>query len=72
MALPSRDRTQRNAIENIVGLCKHGWKGVNLRLHLDAVRQVEKVALKCLKKGDWVFDHIEEELACMRGADFRR
>jgi hypothetical protein len=33
---------------------------------------VEKVAVKCLKKGDWVFDHIEEELAFMRGADFRR
>ena len=25
-----------------------------------------------LKKGDRVFDHIEEELAFMRGADFRR
>ena len=63
---------QLNAIENIVGLRKHGWKGVNLHLHLDAVKQVEKVAVKCLKKGDWVLDHIEEELAFMRGEDSHR
>ncbi len=25
-----------------------------------------------LKKGDWLLDHIEGELAFMRGADFRR
>ena len=63
---------QRRAIENIITLRKHGWKGVDLHLHLDAVSQVEKVAAKCLKKGDWVLDHIEEELSFMRGADFRR
>ena len=63
---------QLNAIENIVGLRKHGWKGVNLQLHLDAVNQVVKVAAKYLKKGDWLFDHVEEELAFMRGADLRR
>ena len=63
---------QLNAIENIVGLRKHGWKGVNLQLHLDAVKQVEKVAAKCLKRGDWVLDHIEEEVGFMQGADLRR
>jgi len=63
---------QRRAIENIITLRKHGWKGVNLQLHLDAISQVEKVALKCLKKGDWLLDHVEEELAFMQGADFRR
>jgi hypothetical protein len=25
-----------------------------------------------LKKGDWLLDHIEGELAFMRGADFHR
>jgi hypothetical protein len=45
---------------------------VDLKVHLDAASQVEKVAVKCLKKGDWVLAHIEEELAFMRGADFRR
>jgi hypothetical protein len=63
---------QRSAIENIISLRKHGWKGVNLQLHFDAVTQVEKVALKCLKHGDWLLDHIEEELAFIRGADLRR
>jgi hypothetical protein len=63
---------QQRAIENIITLRKHGWKGVDLQLHLDAVSQVEKIAAKSLKKGDWVLDHIEEELAFMRGADFRR
>src|SRR5215468_2940639 len=53
---------QRRAIENIVTLREHGWKGVDLRLHLDAIGQVEKLAAKCLKKGDWVLDHMEEEL----------
>jgi hypothetical protein len=33
---------------------------------------VEKVAVKCLKKGDWVLDHMEEELAFMRGTGFRQ
>jgi hypothetical protein len=33
---------------------------------------VETVAEKCLKKGDWLLDHIKEELAFMRGADLRR
>jgi len=39
---------------------------------LDAVTEVEKVATKCLKKGDWLLDHIEEELAFMRDTDFCR
>jgi predicted ATPase len=63
---------QRRAVENIMTLRKHGWNGVNMQLHLDAISQVERVAVKCLKRGDWVLDHIEEELAFMRGADFRR
>ena len=62
---------QLNAIENIGGLRKPGWKGVNLRLHLDAVKQVEKVAVECLKRGDWVRDHTDEELAFMRGEELR-
>src|SRR6266480_1164218 len=44
---------QRRAIENLVALRKEGWKGVNLKLHFDAVTQVEKVAKKCLKSDDW-------------------
>ena len=63
---------QHGAIENLISLRTHGWKGVNLRLHFDAVTQVEKVALKSLKQGDWLLDRIEEELAFMRGADLRR
>lgn len=63
---------QRRAIESLVTLRKQGWKGVNLKLHFDAVTQVEKVAQKCLKPDDWLLDHIEEELAFMRGADLRR
>ena len=63
---------QRRAIENIVTLRKHGWKGVNLQLHFDAATQVEQVAVKCLQEGDWVRDHIAEELAFMRGAQLRR
>ena len=62
---------QERAIENIVTLRKHGWKGVNLQVHYDAVTQVEKVAQKCLKEGDWVLDRIQEELAFMRGTDLR-
>jgi hypothetical protein len=62
---------QQRAIENIT-LRKHGWKGVDLQLHLDAVSQVEKVAMNCLKKGDWVLDHIEEKLSFMRDTGFRR
>ena len=46
--------------------------GVDLQPHLDAVSQVERVAAKCLKKGDWLLDHMEEELAFMRGTDFRQ
>jgi len=63
---------QQRAIENILMLRKQGWRGVDLQPHLDAVTQVEKVAVKCLKKGDWLLDHIEEELAFMRGSDLRR
>jgi hypothetical protein len=63
---------QHRAIENILTLRKEGWRGVDLQLHLDALTQVEKVAVKSLKKGDWLLDHIEGELAFMRGADFRR
>jgi hypothetical protein len=63
---------QRRAIENMINLRKHGWTGVNMQVHLDAVTQVEKVAVKCLKRGDWVLDHIQEEVAFMRGADLRR
>ncbi len=63
---------QRRAVENIMTLRKHGWNGVDLQLHLDAISQVERVALKFLKRGDWVHDHIQEELAFMRGTDFRR
>lgn len=62
---------QRRAIDNIVTLRKHGWKGVNLQLHFDAVTQVEKAAANCLHEGDWVLDHITEELAFMRGAQLR-
>ena len=63
---------QHRAIENILTLRKEGWRGVDLQLHLDALTQVEKVAVKSLKKGDWLLDHIEGELAFMRGADFHR
>ena len=63
---------QRRAIEEIVTLRKHGWKGVNLQVHFDAVAQVEGVAAKCLQEGGWVRDHIAEELAFMRGAQLRR
>ena len=51
---------------------KQNSKGVNLEVHFDAVTQVEKVAQKCLKPDDWLLDHIQEELAFMRGADLRR
>jgi hypothetical protein len=63
---------QRHAIENLVTLRKQGWKGVNLKVHFDVVTQVEKVAQKCLKPDDWILDHIQEELAFMRGANLRR
>ena len=63
---------QRRTIEDMITLRKHGWKGVNLQLHFEAVTQVEKVAAKCLKPGAWLLDHMEEELAFMRGADLRR
>ena len=38
---------QHRAIENIMTLRKHGWRGVDLNLHFDAATQVEKVAVKC-------------------------
>ena len=63
---------QQRAIENILTLRKEGWRGVDLQLHFDALTQVENVAAKCLKKGDWLLDHMEEELAFMRGTDFRQ
>jgi len=63
---------QQRAIHNILTLRRQGWRGVDLRLHFDALTQVEKVAAKFLKKGDWVLDHIEGELAFMRGTDFSR
>ena len=31
---------QEKAIENIITLRNHGWKGVDLKLHLDAATQV--------------------------------
>src|SRR4051812_2987941 len=62
---------QRRAIESLVSLRQHGWRGVNLQVHFDAVTQVEKMARKCLKADDWLLDRIEEELAFMRGADLR-
>ena len=52
---------QQRAIENILTLRKEGWRGVDLQLHFDAFTQVEKVAIKCLKKGDWLLDHVEGE-----------
>ena len=63
---------QRRTIEDMITLRKHGWKGVNDQLHIEAVTQAEKVAAKCLKPGAWLLDHMEEELAFMRGADLRR
>ena len=63
---------QKRAIENMISIRKHGWKGVNLQVHFDAVTQVEKLAAKCLKEDDWVLEKIREELAFMRGADLRR
>ena len=63
---------QQQAIKNILTLRKRGWNGVNLQLHFDAVTQVGKVAVKCLERGDWLLDHITEELAFMRGTDCHR
>ena len=63
---------QHTAIENIVRLRNHGWGGVNIQVHFEAVSQVNKVAAKCLKQGEWLRDHIEEELAFLRGEDLRR
>ena len=63
---------QHLAIESIATIRKHGWKGVDLELHIDAADQVEEVAVKCLKPGNWLLDHIEEELAFMRGKNLRR
>ena len=42
---------QQRAIENILSLRKQGWRGVDVQPHLEAVTQVEQVAIKCLKKG---------------------
>jgi len=61
-------RQQMRAVENILTLREHGWNGINLQ----TVIQLEEAAGKCLKKGDWLVDHIEEELAYVRGADLRR
>ena len=36
---------QRRAIENILTLRKRGWRGIDLRPHVEAVSQVEKVAV---------------------------
>src|ERR1700747_2340177 len=33
---------QKRAIDNLVTLRKHGWKGVNLQVHFDAVTQAEE------------------------------
>ena len=63
---------QHRALENLVTLRKNGWKGINIKVHFDAVTQAEKVAKKCLKPSDWLLDRFEEELAFMRGADLRR
>jgi len=63
---------QRRAIESLVTLRKHGWKGVDVELHVSAGTQVEKVALQCLKQDDWLLDHLQEELAFLRGAGLRR
>ena len=63
---------QKRAIENLVSLRKQGWNGVDMQVHMNAVTQVEKVAMKCLKPGDWLLDHIHEELGFMRGTGLRR
>jgi hypothetical protein len=63
---------QHRAIESLVSLKEHGWKGISVKLHVDAATQVEKVAKKSLKQGDWLLDRIEEELSFIRGADLRR
>jgi hypothetical protein len=63
---------QQRAIESLVSLRKHGWKGITVKLHVDAATQVEKIAKKSLKQGDWLLDRIEEELAFIRGADLRQ
>jgi len=63
---------QHRALENLITLRKNGWKGINIKVHFDAVTQAEKVAKKCLKPHDWLLDRIEEELAFMRGADLRQ
>src|SRR5689334_17357946 len=56
---------QKAAIDSMIAIRQHGWKGVNLQLHVDAVTQVEKVAAKSLKPGNWLLEHIKEELAFM-------
>ena len=66
---PSWEQQER-AIENIITLRKHGWRGVDLKLHLDAATQVEKVAVKSLKKGDWVLEHMEERTRLHAGHRF--
>jgi hypothetical protein len=58
---------QIRAVENILTLREHGWNGVNQQ----AVIQLQEAAANCLKTGDWLLDHIEEELAYSRGADRR-
>ncbi len=63
---------QHLAIESLATIRKHGWKGLDVRLHVDAGTQVEKIAVKCLKQGNWLLRHLEGELAFMRGTDLRR
>ena len=62
---------QNRAVENILTLRQRGWNGVNLQARFDTIIQVEEVAVKCLKKGDWLLDSIQEELAYLRGAELR-
>lgn len=37
---------QQRAIESLVSLRKHGWKGVNLQVHFEAVTQVNLITLR--------------------------
>ena len=59
---------QNRAIENILTLRERGWKGADPQ----AVIQMEEVATKWLKKGDWLADRVEEEFAYIRGAGLHR
>jgi hypothetical protein len=61
-------RQQNRAIENILTLRERGWEGANPQ----AVIQMEEVATKWLKRGDWLADHVEGELAYTRAVDLHR